>query len=103
MKRRMLGRWRVSAVALGAPIYDVTTDEEISSLLTRAFELGVDLIDTSDAYQGGKNEGRVGRALKGHRDKAVLATKFGNLRDKDGKPPASTASRLTSWKPASAA
>jgi aryl-alcohol dehydrogenase-like predicted oxidoreductase len=86
MQRRKLGTLEVSAVALGAPIYDVTTDEEISSVIARAFELGVDLIDTSDAYQGGKNEGAVGRALKGRRDKAVLATKFGNLRDKSGKP-----------------
>ncbi len=86
MKRRKLGTLPVSAVALGAPIYDVTSDEEISSLMTRAFDLGIDLIDTSDAYQGGKHEAAVGRALAGRRDKAVLATKFGNLRDKDGKP-----------------
>lgn len=86
MQRRKLGTLEVSAVALGAPIYDVTNDEEISALITRAFELGVDLIDTSDAYQGGKHEGAVGRALKGRRHEAVLATKFGNMRDKDGKP-----------------
>ncbi len=86
MQRRKLGTLSVSAVALGAPIYDVTSDEEISSLVTRAFELGIDLVDTSDAYQGGKHEGSIGRALKGRRDKAVLATKFGNLRDKSGKP-----------------
>jgi aryl-alcohol dehydrogenase-like predicted oxidoreductase len=86
MQRRKLGTLEVSAIALGAPIYDVTTDEEISALLTRAFELGVTLIDTSDAYQGGKHESAIGRVLKGRRDKAILATKFGNLRDKDGRP-----------------
>lgn len=86
MQRRKLGTLDVPAVALGAPIYDQTTDEEISSLLTRTFELGVNLIDTSDAYQGGKHEGAVGRALIGRREQAVLAAKFGNLRDKSGKP-----------------
>jgi aryl-alcohol dehydrogenase-like predicted oxidoreductase len=86
MQRRKLGLLDVSAIALGAPIYDVTTDAQISALLTRSFELGIDLIDTSDAYQSGLHEASVGRVLKGRRNKAVLATKFGNLRDKDGKP-----------------
>lgn len=86
MHRRKLGTLEVSAIGLGAPIYDAATDDEVSRLLTRAFELGVDLIDTSDAYQNGAHEASVGRALKGRRNKAVLATKFGNTRDKDGKP-----------------
>jgi aryl-alcohol dehydrogenase-like predicted oxidoreductase len=86
MNRRMLGSLSVSAIGLGAPIYDVTTDEEVAQLINRAFELGIDLIDTSDAYQGGRHEPAVGRALKGQRDKAILATKFGNIRGKDGKP-----------------
>jgi aryl-alcohol dehydrogenase-like predicted oxidoreductase len=50
----------------------------------RAAELGVTLIDTSDAYGFGANEELVGRALKGIRDKVVLATKFGNIRRPDG-------------------
>ncbi|HVZ53666.1 MAG TPA: aldo/keto reductase [Pseudolabrys sp.] len=86
MKRRNLGTLEVSAIALGAPVYDVTTDQEIDALVTHAFGLGIDLLDTSDAYQGGRHEASLGRVLKGRRDKAVIATKFGNLRDKDGKP-----------------
>lgn len=86
MKHRMLGSLRVSAIALGAPIYGTTTDEVVAQLINRAFELGIDLIDTSDAYQGGRHEPAVGRALKGQRDKAIIATKFGNIRGKDGKP-----------------
>jgi aryl-alcohol dehydrogenase-like predicted oxidoreductase len=82
----MLGTLNVSAIALGAPIYEKTNDEEISQLLARAFELGIDLIDTSDAYQDGEHEKVLGRALKGRRSKAILATKFGNIRGKDGKP-----------------
>src|SRR5262249_49280140 len=50
-------------------------------------ELGIDFIDTSDAYgANGANEELVGRALKGRRDKYILATKFGNVRLPDGKP-----------------
>jgi aryl-alcohol dehydrogenase-like predicted oxidoreductase len=86
MQRRKLGTLDVSAIALGAPIYDATSDAEIAALLICAFDLGVDLIDTSDAYQGGMHEASLGRVLKGRRDKAVLATKFGNLRDRSGKP-----------------
>ncbi len=87
MKRRMLGALSVSAIGLGAPLYGAASDDEdIAQLLTRALELGVDLIDTSDAYQGGRHEQALGSALKGRRDKFVLATKFGNMRDKDGKP-----------------
>jgi aryl-alcohol dehydrogenase-like predicted oxidoreductase len=86
MKRRMLGALNVSAIALGAPIYEKTSDDDISQLLARAFELGIDLIDTSDAYQDGEHEKALGRALKGRRSKAILATKFGNIRGKDGKP-----------------
>jgi aryl-alcohol dehydrogenase-like predicted oxidoreductase len=86
MKRRMLGPLNVSAIALGAPIYDKTSDDDVSQLLARAFDLGIDLIDTSDAYQDGEHEKALGRALKDRRSKAILATKFGNTRDKDGKP-----------------
>src|SRR3546814_1678040 len=42
------------------------------------------MIDTADAYNDGTNEELVGRALSGRRDRAVLATKFGNIRLPDG-------------------
>jgi aryl-alcohol dehydrogenase-like predicted oxidoreductase len=45
----------------------------------RALELGVNLLVTSDAYGNGVNEELIGRAIKGRRDKFLLATKFGNL------------------------
>jgi aryl-alcohol dehydrogenase-like predicted oxidoreductase len=52
-----------------------------------AIEAGVDFLDSSDAYgSNGSNESLVGRALKGRRDKVVLATKFGNIRLPDGSP-----------------
>jgi aryl-alcohol dehydrogenase-like predicted oxidoreductase len=89
--RRKLGALEVSAIGLGCmsmtPIYGVPDPEEAIATLHRAPELGIDLIDTSDAYgANGANEELVGRALKGRRDKHVLATKFGNIRLPDGKP-----------------
>jgi aryl-alcohol dehydrogenase-like predicted oxidoreductase len=96
MKRRKLGSLEVSCIGLGCmsmtPIYGDPDPEEAIATIHRAVELGVDMIDTSDAYGAGKNEELVGRALKGIRDKVVLATKFGNLqapagqRAVDGRP-----------------
>ena len=88
--RRKLGALEVSAVGLGCmsmtPIYGVPDADEAIATVHRAPELGIDLIDTSDAYgANGANEELVGRALKGRRDKYVLATKFGNIRLPDGK------------------
>jgi len=91
MKRRRLGRLEVGAMGLGCmsmtPIYGDPSEPEAIATIHRAIELGVDLIDTSDAYgSNGSNESLVGRALKGRRDKVVLATKFGNIRLPDGSP-----------------
>jgi aryl-alcohol dehydrogenase-like predicted oxidoreductase len=88
MQRRKLGGLEVSAVGLGCmsmtPIYGEPSEPEAIATVHRAAELGVDLIDTSDAYGNGKNEELVGRAIKGRRDKIVLATKFGQIRTPDG-------------------
>ncbi len=89
--RRKLGPLEVSAINLGTmsmtPIYGVPDPDEAIATLQRAPELGIDFIDTSDAYgANGANEELVGRALKGRRDKYILATKFGNVRLPDGKP-----------------
>jgi aryl-alcohol dehydrogenase-like predicted oxidoreductase len=89
--RRKLGALDVSAIGLGCmsmtPIYGVPDPDEAIATLHRAAEIGMDFIDTSDAYgANGANEELVGRALKGRRDKYILATKFGNVRLPDGKP-----------------
>jgi len=69
------------------PIYGEPSDPEAIATVHRAIELGVDLIDTSDAYgSNGSNEALVGHTIKGRRDKIVLATKFGNIRLPDGSP-----------------
>jgi aryl-alcohol dehydrogenase-like predicted oxidoreductase len=83
MKRRKLGPLETSCIGLGCmsmtPIYGQPDPDEAIATIQRAVELGVDMIDTSDAYGAGKNEELVGRAIKGRRDKVVLASKFGNI------------------------
>ena len=92
MERRHIGKLEVSAIGLGCmsmtPIYGEPRAAEAIETIHRAAELGIDFIDTSDAYGKGENEKLVGRALAERRDKYVLATKFGNLRRPDGTPAA---------------
>ena len=90
MRRRKLGSLEVSGIGLGCmsmtPIYGTPDPDSAFATLLRAPELGIDLIDTSDAYGAGRNEELVARALRGRREKYVVATKFGNLRRPDGTP-----------------
>jgi aryl-alcohol dehydrogenase-like predicted oxidoreductase len=90
MERRRLGALEVSPVGLGCmsmtPVYGNPDPDEAIATILRAPELGIDLVDTSDAYAHGANEELVGRAIAGRRDKYVLATKFGNIRRPDGTP-----------------
>ncbi|HSY86823.1 MAG TPA: aldo/keto reductase, partial [Verrucomicrobiae bacterium] len=82
MKRRPLGRSGrdVSAIGLGcmgmSEFYGPTDDEQSLDTLAAALDLGIDFLDTADAYGMGRNEELVGRFLKRRRDRVVLATKF---------------------------
>jgi aryl-alcohol dehydrogenase-like predicted oxidoreductase len=64
--------------------YGEGDDEESIRTIHRALDLGITLLDTADMYGVGRNEELVGRALQGRRGRAIVATKFGNVRGDDG-------------------
>jgi aryl-alcohol dehydrogenase-like predicted oxidoreductase len=90
MEQRTLGRHGlvVSALGLGcmgmSEFYAGATEQESIATIHRAIDLGVTFLDTADMYGPFRNEELVGRALRGRRDRVVLATKFGNERGADG-------------------
>jgi aryl-alcohol dehydrogenase-like predicted oxidoreductase len=90
MHTRTLGRQGlvVSAMGLGcmgmSEFYGAADEPEAIATIHRALDLGVTMLDTADMYGPFTNEMLVGRAIKGRRDDAIVATKFGNERGADG-------------------
>ena len=90
METRELGRsgLKISALGLGcmgmSDFYSGRDDDEAIATIHHAIDRGVTLLDSSDAYGVGRNEELVGHAIRGRRDKVVLATKFGWVRDAKG-------------------
>ena len=92
MKYRQLGRNgpTVSAIGYGAMvlspgIYNPVEEEESLTTIERVFDLGINFVDTADIYGQGHNERLIGGALRGRRNKVILATKFGGDSDEQGK------------------
>jgi aryl-alcohol dehydrogenase-like predicted oxidoreductase len=85
MKQRTLRDLQVSAIGLGcmgmSAFYGSTDEDEAISTIHRALELGITFIDTAQLYGPLTNEILVGRAIKGHRDEYVVATKFNRRMD----------------------
>ena len=83
LTRRKLGRQglEVSALGLGcmgmSHAYGSPNDEESIATIHRALDLGCTFFDTAEVYGPYINEELLGKALKGHREKAQIATKFG--------------------------
>jgi aryl-alcohol dehydrogenase-like predicted oxidoreductase len=90
MQTRKLGRQglEVSAIGLGCMgmsiAYGERDDEESTRTLHMALDRGITLLDSADRYGNGKNETLLGKALVGRRDRAIIATKFGNRELPDG-------------------
>jgi len=85
VQRRRLGSLEVSALGLGcmgmSEFYGPTDEAESIATVHRALELGITLLDTADMYGPFVNEELVGKAIRGQRDRVVLATKCGIVRD----------------------
>src|SRR5215813_12570546 len=91
MDHCQLGHSSLSVPALGlgcmsmSGTYGKHDDAQSIDVVHRALDLGVNFLDSSDMYGFGHNEELLGRAIRGRREQAVVATKFGQVRTPEGK------------------
>ncbi len=83
------GDLRLSRLGLGcmsmSGIYGAADDAESVATLQRAFDAGVNFVDTSTSYGSGHNQQLIGKAIAGRRDGVMIHCKFGSRRDADGR------------------
>jgi aryl-alcohol dehydrogenase-like predicted oxidoreductase len=91
MEMRKLGKspMHVTAIGLGlmsmSGVYGNADDEQSIGVIHHALDRGINHLDSADMYGWGHNEQLLGRALKGRRDKVIVATKFGQTKSAEGK------------------
>jgi len=91
MEMRKLGGspLQVPAIGLGlmsmSGIYGNASEDESIRVIHHALDRGINFLDSADMYGWGHNETLLGRALRGRREGVIVATKFGQTRDADGK------------------
>jgi aryl-alcohol dehydrogenase-like predicted oxidoreductase len=91
MQQRPLGRSgiKVSAIGLGlmsmSGVYGNADDDESIATIHYALDQGINFLDSADMYGWGHNETLLGKALRGRRDRVVVATKFGQVKTPEGK------------------
>jgi aryl-alcohol dehydrogenase-like predicted oxidoreductase len=83
---RTMDGTQVGRLGLGCFFYGLPDRAQSIRTIQRAIDLGVNLLDTSDAYGAGENEQMVGEAIAGRRQRVYLTTKFGWVLDASGKP-----------------
>lgn len=90
MEQRALGNSGIKASAIGLGLmsksgtYGKFDEAECIAVIHKALDLGVNLLDSSDMDDWGQGEELLGRALKGRRDKALVTTKFGQVKNPAG-------------------
>lgn len=86
MEYKQLGKseLRISTIGLGCMSLSSSKEQDAKAIIDQAIELGINYFDTADLYDKGKNEEMLGKALKGKRDKVIVATKVGNQWKEDG-------------------
>ena len=85
MKYSVVGSSTLNVSQIGFGCMSLPPDEKAAiPVLNRAIDLGINYLDTADIYDDGINEQLIGKAIKGKRDKLIVASKAGNVRRPDG-------------------